>query len=932
MGSVVRILTRLLWCVWLAGVTVGYAQTITGLVKDKTTGEALIGARIMVKNSQVGTMSDADGKFKLNYTDKFPVVLVFHYVGYQQLEVNVTTAAKPVVAEMLEVESVGPEVVIVDTRITEKQKESPLTVESMDVIGIKETPAANFYEGLANLKGVDLTASSLGFKIINTRGFNSTRPVRSLQLIDGVDNQAPGLNFSLGNFMGASELDVQSVELVVGASSAQYGPNAFNGVVNMTTKSPFLHPGFSAMVKVGERDLTEIVVRHAFVINNSAGDAKWGFKFNYSLMKAYDWMADNMAPTTQSLAGTNNPGGYDAVNRYGDENITTGANNFSDNYGRRNFPGLNIYHRTGYLEKDLVDYNTRSIKLAAAAYFKPTAKTELIYSYNFGTGTTVYQGDNRYSLKDIIFQQHRLEFKGDKFMVRAYTTQEDAGRSYDAVFTALLLERYSKSDNFWSQDYSNYWSRMYPRIRQLPGMPGVPVFDQPGQTTNLHIADSVLGANYDSLLIWHQLARNYADGIGNPLFGGLPRLQPGTPEFVREFNRIINNTTFIGGGSRFWDKSALAHIMGEYKFTPKFAEIKVGVNYRLYLPNSQGTIFSDTSGKKITNDEIGSFITAEKKFLADRLKVNIALRIDKNRNFNTLFSPAASAVYSIRKNHNFRLSFSSALRNPTLQDQYLYYNVGRAILIGNIEGVDTLVTLSSLVNFYNSAFNYDTLEFAKIKRVRPERVRSIEIGYKGTLFGHLFIDASAYMSWYYDFLGYRLVSTAPSRDPNVNRPITVYRVSANTDDMVVTNGFSIATTYFFKQHYSVNGNYSYNVLDRLGSIDPIIPAFNTPKHKFNIGVSGREFQLKMGKINIRNVGFSVNYKWVEGFLFEGSPQFTGYVPTYDLVDAQVNYRDNKLKTTFKLGASNLLNNAQYQVYGGPKIGRLAYFSATVDLQ
>ena len=926
-----RVLAQLiLWC--LMGVASGYSQTITGSVKDKAAGEALIGARIMVKDSQTGTMSDLDGKFKLNYTGKFPVVLVFYYVGFQQLEISVSNPNKPVVAEMSEIESIGPEVVITDTRITEKQKESPLTVESLDIIGIKETPAANFYEGLANLKGVDLTASSLGFKIINTRGFNSTRPVRSLQLIDGVDNQAPGLNFSLGNFMGASELDVQSVELVVGASSAQYGPNAFNGVINMTTKSPFLHPGFSAMVKVGERDLTEIVVRHAFVINNAGGDPKWGFKFNYSLMKAYDWVADNMSPTTQSQVGEGNPGGYDAVNRYGDENITAGSNNFSDNYGRRQFPGLGIYHRTGYLEKDLVDYNTRSIKLAGSVHFKPTSKTEFLYGYNFGTGTTVYQGDNRYNLKDIIFQQHRLEFKGDKFMIRAYTTQEDAGRSYDAVFTALLLERSVKSDNFWSQDYSGYWGRLYPRIRQLPGMPGVPVVDSIGQTTNLQRADSVLAANYDSLVAWHQLARVYADGPGNPLFGGKNRLEPGTPEFIREFNRIINNTTFVGGGSRFWDKSALAHIMGEYKFTPKFAEIKVGLNYRLYLPNSQGTIFSDTSGKKIINDEIGSFITAEKKFLVDRLKINVALRVDKNRNFNTLFSPAASAVYTIRKNHNFRLSFSSALRNPTLQDQYLYYNVGRAILIGNIEGVDTLVTVSSLVNFYNSQFNYDTLEFVNIRRVRPERVRSIEVGYKGTLFNHLFVDASAYMSWYYDFLGYRLVATPPSRDPNESRPITVYRVSANTSDMVTTNGFSMAATYFFKQHYSLNGNYSYNSLNRLGSTDPIIPAFNTPKHKFNVGISGREFQVKLGGWTIRNLGFNINYKWIEGFLFEGSPQFTGYVPTYDLVDAQINYRDTKIKTTFKLGASNILNNAQYQVYGGPRIGRLAYFSATVDLQ
>ena len=71
----------------------------------------------------------------------------------------------------------------------------------MGVQAIKQNASADFYEGLGNLKGVDLTAASIGFKVINTRGFNSTSPVRSLQIIDGVDNQAPGLNFSSGKFL-----------------------------------------------------------------------------------------------------------------------------------------------------------------------------------------------------------------------------------------------------------------------------------------------------------------------------------------------------------------------------------------------------------------------------------------------------------------------------------------------------------------------------------------------------------------------------------------------------------------------------------------------------------------------------------------------------------------------------------------------------------
>jgi outer membrane receptor protein involved in Fe transport len=83
----------------------------------------------------------------------------------------------------------------------------------------------------------------------------------------------------------------------------------------------------------------------------------------------------------------------------------------------------------------------------------------------------------------------------------------------------------------------------------------------------------------------------------------------------------------------------------------------------------------------------------------------------------------------------------------------------------------------------------------------------------------------------------------------------------------------------------------------------------------------------------RNVwGFNVNYKWIEGFTYEGSPQFTGDIPTYSLLDAQINCSIPRTNTTLKLGASNLLNNKQFQVYGGPRIGRMAYLSMVYNFQ
>ena len=116
---------------------------------------------------------------------------------------------------------------------------------------IKNTTSADFYDGLVNLKGVDINTNSLTFKSINTRGFATFANTRFMQLVDGMDNSTPALNFPIGNLVGMIETDVQSVELLPGASSALYGANAFNGILFMRSKSPFDYEGVSVSLKRG---------------------------------------------------------------------------------------------------------------------------------------------------------------------------------------------------------------------------------------------------------------------------------------------------------------------------------------------------------------------------------------------------------------------------------------------------------------------------------------------------------------------------------------------------------------------------------------------------------------------------------------------------------------------------------------------------------
>jgi hypothetical protein len=500
------------------------------------------------------------------------------------------------------------------------------------------------------------------------------------------------------------------------------------------------------------------------------------------------------------------------------------------------------------------------------------------------------------------------------------------------------MQKAAKRDDLWGGDYYSLWkSKFVPQLKKRPGYPTGDWFSNPNWFTEL---DALMANNQDLLTQWHQecagLADRKNDWQGRPHFeqpNTYDRFQPGTDRYDSLKNAITSLKSFGEGGSGFFDKSALYHIQGEHKF--KLADktnLTTGFSGRLYRPNSMGTIFSDTNGRVIRNHEFGAYAGIEQRSSNNKVKINATARVDKNQNFNYIFSPAASMVYTPNKITYYRVSLSAGVRNPTLADQYLYYNVGRAILLGNITGYDSMVTLPSLYDALSGlTTDLKKLQWFGVDPVRPEKVKSIEIGYKSFLLANkLNIDASAYYSYYEDFIGYK-IGIDPTIDYSINYISggQVYRIATNAESTVTTTGISIGTNYFFAKNYTAGVNYSFNQLNKTNTLDPIIPAFNTPKHKYNVSIGGQNLEIK--KFKIQNLGFNINYKWVQGFRFEGSPQFTGDVPTYFLLDCMISKVVPKYKAMIKMGASNLTNNKVMQVYGGPRIGRMAYFSVYFDL-
>ena len=346
----------------------------------------------------------------------------------------------------------------------------------------------------------------------------------------------------------------------------------------------------------------------------------------------------------------------------------------------------------------------------------------------------------------------------------------------------------------------------------------------------------------------------------------------------------------------------------------------------MYTPYSEGTIFIDTSGTTFTTYEYGFYTGAEKKIAGDRLKLNLALRVDKHENYDYLVSPALSAQYRINQQHALRFSLSSALRNPTLIDQYYYFRVGSAILLGNITGYENLITLESFEDYLDNGLDQNLLEYFDEPPIVPEKALASEIAYSGVFFNNkLDVNATTYFNRYRDFIGYKIGLDVPFFMGFPGIP-DIFRFAANAKETTYTTGFSAGFTLFASPVTRLTGNYSWNKIFLVGD-DPLIPAYNTPEHKFNLGLSAYDFEWA----GLKHLGYGISFRWVEGYEFQSSPQFTGKIPAQILLNGYVGKGFPSLNSILKISGSNLLNRQQNGLYGGPAVGRFIFVSWNYSL-
>jgi iron complex outermembrane receptor protein len=307
--------------------------TIRGRVVGED-GEPLAGAYIRVRGTVQGSVAGVDGSFQITLlSPKEPIELEVSYVGYepQVISASLEEGQKGITITLRETGVQTQEVVISGSRVPEAVMQSPVTVLKMSAREILEAPGVSLFQNITFLKGAEQVSSSLTFQIVNTRGFNSTTNTRFVQRLDGIEMQAPILNFAVGMITNAGDLDVASVEFIPGPASALYGPNAFSGILNVYTKDPFpIMAEDSERVGVNHSDridttpqpLYDVAFPYAKVWNN-----RWlrAGVCEFPLMRMTGWLRTLRIRALMrgrwgryAIPGPQNPG-YNAVNIYGDE-------------------------------------------------------------------------------------------------------------------------------------------------------------------------------------------------------------------------------------------------------------------------------------------------------------------------------------------------------------------------------------------------------------------------------------------------------------------------------------------------------------------------------------------------------------------------------------------------------------------------------------
>ncbi len=870
-------------------------------------------------------------------------------IGFKTTEVTANGSA----VEVKLSEDIGTlsEVTVTGNRVEESLTKSPVSIEKLGARQFQQSPAATPFDALQNVKGVDLMTQSLSFKSVNMRGFGANNNNRFVQLTDGMDNRSPGLGFGFGTVAGISDLDVESIEIIPGAASALYGPDALQGLMLTKSKNPFEFQGLSAQMKVGMNNVgssvgakpyMDVAVRYA----EQLGD-RFAFKASFQRLAGTDFIADdyndrlhrgrdgfftrdanrNNLATGVGYVANNDPNTnlqYDGVNIYGDDFNNASANRYPANFANAALAGK-LVTRTGYREIDILGNDGRVFNNRAnvSLHYKVTDKIEASLGWYYGNGNFIRTAGFREYFPDYRRNQYKAELRGDNFFLRAYMTQQQA-EGWNIGQVAVAINNSWKPLATWATDFAT--------------------------------AFAANGGNIGQARATADAGRLAPDSFR---FGEVRDLVAGTWT-----NQTVNALNIPG--RRFRDNSKMYHYEGMYNFKNEISwmELVMGGSIRRFALESGGTAFPRRAdGTEYTIMEYGAYAQASKDIKIGSnasLKPTVAMRYDKNEYFKGGLTPRASVVLSAGA-HNFRASWQSAFRNPSPGQLLASPPAGQP---GEVGGSVAAAQAANL--FSNPAYlENDVNDFVagritetqlKERAYNPnnfttEKIKTWELGYKALINNKLFLDAFVFSSTYSDFIAAQNMrqpltgQIAELRNPATFR---TFQVNFNNFNEIFVNGWGAGADYVFGKGFTISGNYVRQVgkitlRDAQGNVvknragDEIVkrrmsdPDVSDAGRNFFISPENR-YNITFGNPKLtKTMGFNLTYRWTDQMWVEqGTTAGDIWLPSWTSLDGQVSFKLPKMKSMLKIGGSNLLNKYYAQGYGLARVGGLYYVSLTFD--
>ena len=282
----------ILYIILLGSICFGQENKLEGEILDKSNDSPLIFANIVLEGTSYGGASDNKGRFSIKNIEPGTYTIIATYMGYSTFkqEVTIPYIVSDKITILLEPEAIQmDEYVVTASRRRERIEDAPAAISIITKKEIRRESNTNLGDYLKGTKGIDFTQSGIDSYNMTARGFNSSFSSRLLTLTDGRMANVPSLRLTAYNVIPVSFDDVEQIEIVLGPSSALYGPNAHSGVLNIVTSSPLRSQGTKFNFQKGylnqasTRPLEKYTMRTAHKYKNI------GIKVSAVALSGEDW-------------------------------------------------------------------------------------------------------------------------------------------------------------------------------------------------------------------------------------------------------------------------------------------------------------------------------------------------------------------------------------------------------------------------------------------------------------------------------------------------------------------------------------------------------------------------------------------------------------------------------------------------------------------